>query len=88
MLPSEVNSRIENSLGAMLFVRIRTHFMPEAFWSYHRPLGRAFYSRRLFEWDLLSFLFVKLKKVIQIINFPIVEKNYVEKLRSYGKIQV
>ena len=42
MLPSEINARVENSFGAMLFVRICTHFMPEAFWSSHWALGRGF----------------------------------------------
>ena len=42
MLPSEVNARVENPFGAMLFVRICTHFRPEAFWSSHWALGRGF----------------------------------------------
>ena len=36
MLPSEVNARVENSFGAMLFVRICTNFWPEAFSSVPR----------------------------------------------------
>ena len=42
MLPSEINARVENSFGAMFFVRICAHFMPEAFWCSHWALGRDF----------------------------------------------
>ena len=57
MLPSEINGRVENSFGAMLFVRICTHFMPEAFWSSHGGFGaKLFMAGGFLNGDLLSFL--------------------------------
>ena len=75
MLPSEINARVENSFGAMLFVRICAHFMPEAFWSSHWALGRGFLWPEAFGMGI-SFLFLQLRKIIKINNHQKKLKNF------------
>ena len=65
MLPSEINSRIENALWGDAFCYDLYPFQARSF----LVLGRAFYSRRLFEWGS-RFFFVKLRKNLKINNFP------------------
>ena len=56
MLPSEINSRIENSLWGDAFSYDLYPFQARSF----LVLGRAFYSRRLFEWG--SFVAISVSK--------------------------